>query len=467
MSLVTRILFVTCVAPVLAFGGPSAHDRTADPSLTVAARVVDGSSPGIRVAGLRPNEVVRVHALRSLEKWRNEGDQWKRVRQPLHAYVDLAASAEGSIDVDTAPSIAGSYVGADPLGLLRNGWRVGDVALRGVLAFPPEPLDAGPTDRVHVKLERGGRIVAETTFQLVGVAEGIVFEQVRGDRWHATYARPATGERLRPVVTLHGSEGGSVEKSRGRAAQFANAGFAALAIDYFAYEHERIEGVPTQHAEIRIEIVEAAREWLKARPEVDLGRLALYGVSKGAEFALLAASRYDWIASVVAVVPSDIVWEGYGEGGAANTARSSWSFGGEALPFVPLFAFDPAHEGLYRTNTERYSRSRIHHEDRVAAARIPIEAASARVLLLASDRDEVWASGEMARNLAERLMLAKKSAQLEIKVYPRAGHQIAGTGTFPVRLYGEASSDPDAKDVVAEGDAAADLWRRTLRFLRS
>jgi dienelactone hydrolase len=73
----------------------------------------------------------------------------------------------------------------------------------------------------------------------------------------------------------------------------------------------------------------------------------------------------------------------------------------------------------------------------------------------------------MSRNLVETLALNNKSGQVELKIYPKAGHQIAGTGTFPIRLYGEQSLDKDAKDIAAEGEAAADAWRRTVRFLRN
>jgi dienelactone hydrolase len=288
--------------------------------------------------------------------------------------------------------------------------------------------------------------------------------QKSGNGWHAVYARPAGGEKLPVVISLHGSEGGGVEKAWGRAVPFASRGFAAVGVNYFAYPHEAIEGVPTQHAEIKVEILDAIREWLETRPEVDATRIHLVGVSKGAEFALLAATRFDWITSVVALVPSDVVWEGYGEGG--GTARSSWSVGGKPVRFVPLFPFDPKQEGMYRTNTERYERSRAYYADRVEPARIAVEDAKARILLLASDRDEVWASGAMARNLVERLVAAGKSDRVEVTIYPKAGHQITGTGTFPVRLYGEQSLDPEAKDILAEGTAAADAWRRTVLFLK-
>ena len=445
---------------------PLSAGEPAAPAITVAKAVADGANPGVKVTGLRPNEVVRVHALRSLEKWQNAGGQWRRVRQPLHAYADFAASDKGTIDLDTAAPLKGTYTRPDPLALLRTGYRFGDPALKDVRTFDTDALNKAPEERVQLKLERGGVVSAEADFRLLGVAEGLKFVQATGPGWHAMYTRPANGEKLPAVITLHGSEGGGRDKAVGRAAQFAAQGFAALAVNYFAHEHEAIKGVPTKHIDIKLEILESARDWLKKRPEVDGSRISLYGVSKGAEFALLAASRFDWVHSVVAVVPSDIVWEGYAEDAGLSTSRSSWSAGGEALPFVPLFSFDPKQEGLYRTNTERYERSRKHFADRVAAARIPIEKTTARVLLLGSDRDEVWASGDMTRNLAERMMLAKKGGQVEVKIYRKAGHQIAGTGTFPVRLYGEQSADPDAKDLVAEGEAATDAWRRTVRFLK-
>jgi len=463
-GLVLGFVCLYCFSPAL--GMRLLADDAEAASFTVAKTVVDGSNPGIRVSGLRPNEVVRIHALRSLEKWQDERGQWQRVRQPLHAYADFAASENGSIEVDTAIPLKGSYSRPDALALLRTGYRFGDSSLKEVREFQREPLDASPRDRVHLKLERGGEVTAESSFQLLGIAEGLTFEEVTGAGWHAIYARPAEGTKLTAVVTLHGSEGGGTDKARSRAAQFAARGFATLAINYFAYPHEQIKGVPTKHIEIKVEIIESARDWLRARPEVDSDRLALYGGSKGAEFALLAASRYEWISSVVAVVPSDIVWEGYGEDAGQFTARSSWSIGGEPVPFVPLFSFDPKQEGLYRTNTERYERSRNYYADRVSPARIPIEKTKAQVLLLGSDRDEVWASGEMARNLAERLAVAGKGGQVEVKIYPKSGHQISGTGTFPIWIYGERSVNPEAKDIVAEGEASADAWQRTLRFLQ-
>jgi dienelactone hydrolase len=441
-------------------------DEPITPGLRVKATVIDGTNPGIQAIGLEPKQTVRIHALRSLEKWRETPGQWQKVRQTMHSYADFEVAADGTVQVDTQKSLQGTYSQVDPLALLRTGYRLGDSALKNVRIFAEDPITAGPENRVWIKLERKGEVIAEAFFELMSSTPGLAVAQKRGDGWHAVYARPPEGKNLPVVISLHGSEGGSIEKARGRALPFASQGFATVAVNYFAYPHEAIQGIPAQHAEIKLEILESIRDWLKTRPEVDMENLYIVGTSKGAEFALLAASKYDWIKSVVAIVPSDIVWEGYGGNSGQGTASSSWSWGGKALPFMPLFQFDPKQEGLYRTNTERYERSRTYYADKVAAARIPVEMMKARLLLLASDRDEVWASGAMARNIVERLSTAGKGSQVEVKIYPKAGHQISGSGTFPVRLYGEQSPDPEAKDLLAEGEAAADAWNRTLKFLK-
>ena len=432
--------------------------------LVAPAAVVDGDPPGLRVKGLAAGEVVRVHVARAMEKWAERDGRWQRGLLPLHAWAEFAAGPDGQIAVDTAAPRAGSYAAPDPLALLRTGFPLKDKALAGQPAFPAEGFRTA-AGRVLVRLERNGAIAAEASFPLLPAAADVVYETVAVPGLNGVYARPPAGKDLPVVVALHGSEGGSADKARTTAGRFASRGFACLAVNYFAYPHETVPGVPARHENIPLETIPAARDWLAKRPEADAKRFALYGVSKGAEFALAAAARYDWVTAAVAVVPSDIVWQGYGDGIELKSDVSSWSAGGKPLPFVPLFPFDPKQEGLYRTNTERYDRSRLAHPEQATLARIPVEQTSARLLLLAADRDEVWASGAMARTVAERMTAAGKGDRVAVKIYPRAGHQIAGTGTYPVRVYGVQGADPDAKDIVAEGEAAADAWQRTVRFL--
>ncbi len=435
-------------------------------TIQVPLSVLDGSAPGIKLNDFPPKSRVLVHVIRRLEKYEADaGGNWQQVKKSLHAWAGFITDEVGQVNVDTATPFEGTYNSPDPLALLRTGYYFGDPNLKNVRQFTDLELTDAAADDVLIKVEQDGDIIAEAQFNLLAEIEGLEFETVSIPGLNGVFARPKKDGRLPVVISLHGSEGGSAAKARGRAAIFASNGFATLAINYFAYPYEGIGGVPTSHIETPIEMVEKARQWLSKRPDVDLDRVSLYGVSKGAEFACVAATKYDWIESVIAVVPCDIVWAGYGEEFLNSEQKSSWSFDGKPLAFVPLFPFDPRKTGLYRTNTERYSRSRKFYRDSVAGARIPIEKSSARLLLLASDRDEVWASGEMARNLVERFVDAGKPGQVSVRIFPLAGHQIAGTGTFPIRLYGVQSEDANAKDLVAEGQSAGESWKLTLEFL--
>jgi pimeloyl-ACP methyl ester carboxylesterase len=72
---------------------------------------------------------------------------------------------------------------------------------------------------------------------------------------------------------------------------------------------------------------------------VDASRIGVVGTSQGAEFALLAAVRYPWIKALLAVVPSDIVWEGWGPG-AQSGERASFSWQGQGINFLPYKDFE-------------------------------------------------------------------------------------------------------------------------------
>jgi len=102
---------------------------------------------------------------------------------------------------------------------------------------------------------------------------------------------------------LGGSEGGG-SFARDRAPRFASRGFAVLGLPYYSpgRGEREIPELPAAFADIPVERLDTAFEWLKHRPEVDASRVALLGASKGAEFVLLAASKLRWIASAVDLV---------------------------------------------------------------------------------------------------------------------------------------------------------------------
>jgi len=173
---------------------------------------------------------------------------------------------------------------------------------------------------------------------------------------------------------------------------------------------------------------------------------------------------------VVGCVPSDVVWEG-DTAHAPPGEASSWSLGGRPHPYIPLYPWTDA-DGDFRIdnfydNAERYSRSRRDRPREAAAARIPIERSRARLFLIGGDRDEVWASGEMSRAIVAAMRRAGRGRRAEALIFPTAGHQLCGDGTFPVYAYESQSERPRDKLLTDEGHANGIAFRRKIAFLRA
>jgi dienelactone hydrolase len=445
----------------------------ADVTLSAKSVIYAGESPELTVRGADPGEAIRMHTLQRWSRWQaGEGGAWTQRPVIMHAWAEFRADPQGSIDLATATPTAGSYAAPDPLGLVWSGYRRGDARLGngipdGVSGF--EPSHAG---RIYVFCERAGRVAARTEVTLADAPPGTIEERVRAAGVVGAFAAPAGATGLGTVIVLHGSEGGDLDACASVARCFAAKGFAALALVWYAPAWKGVPDVPSVGTRIDLGVLERARAWLQGRKECDVRRIALVGSSKGAELALLGASRYAWVTSVVGIVPSDVVWEGFGWEASPEQRDSTWSVDGVPLAYVPLIPFDEKDVGRWKSNTQRYLASRAQTPaERVREAMIPVERSDARMLLLAGERDEVWASADMARAIEARMKAHAKGDRVEVVVYPMAGHQLWGTGVFPVWLYADADDNLDGmregRDVRATGEAAARAWTRTIGFLRS
>ncbi|MBT5186002.1 MAG: hypothetical protein HOM01_04290, partial [Kordiimonadaceae bacterium] len=129
------------------------------------------------------------------------------------------------------------------------------------------------------------------------------------------------------IIVLTGSAGG---KANDTSANLAALGYNVLALSYFDRDGSSI--IPETLEMIPLEYLEAPRRWLAARTK----GVVLYGLSKGAEFALAAASYDDDYIAVIALAPSKVVWQGIPKDfSTVAKAPSSWSRNGKGLSFVP------------------------------------------------------------------------------------------------------------------------------------
>ncbi|GAA4210417.1 acyl-CoA thioester hydrolase/BAAT C-terminal domain-containing protein [Actinocatenispora rupis] len=218
-------------------------------------------------------------------------------------------------------------------------------------------------------------------------------------------------EAPRAAVLVVAGSSGRIDHDRTRV--LAEHGALAASIRWFGGV-----GQSPGICEIPLETFTAALDELR---RYDPPRLAMVGVSKGAEAALLVAGRYR-LDHVLAVSPSSVVWANVGPGadGWGTPYRSSWTWRGEPLAFVPYDDTWPEPQPPVACRS-LYERSLAAYPAEVAAAAIPVGHIDCDVTLVAGADDEMWPSDLFARQLAARRRAAGRP--VTVLASDTAGHR--------------------------------------------
>lgn len=420
-----------------------------------------GDRPGLEIRGAQPGELVRLEAGRTLDKIVNVGGNWGPTPVPITSWAEFKADASGTIRVDSTKPLRGTWRRADGLGVLYSMVPKDSPRFSSGEVEPPKSA----SDVVVLKVIANSTS-ASLQFRLREIDPGVQVGEVRRSGLAGAYARPKAAGRYPLVIYLHGSEGSSIADARICAARFAKMGYAGFALSYSARPWMGMKGIPTDAVNVPIELLDRVRNWARTRPEIDADRIALYGVSKGAEMSLVAATRLPWIRAIVLCVGSDSVWEGYGREKQPGEFFSSWSWHGKPMPYIPYVDADdffPKNPGAQATDWHR--QSRVAGKTSVRAARIPVEQISCPVLLLAGEKDEVWPSAPMSRAVARTMIQAGKGHLVTLRVYPGGNHQISGPGAWAPALYAPIPLGPKDADPLDVAEATLDAWGETKRFL--
>ena len=368
------------------------------------------------------------------------------------AQATFTADRRGQVDTAAVGPVAGTYAGREPLGLFWSG------TTRPATGDDPAPGQARVTADVNGTKVASGTVAVRPAPTRYRSSTDTPFPG-------AVWARPIDGRRHPVVIVLGGSEGGS-GTARSIAPLFAAQGYATLGLPYYdpGYDPtDRLPSLPRSFTDIPVNRLAIVRRWLERQPQADAHRIGIWGVSKGAEFALVAASRYGWIKAVTAVVPSDLVWEGWGPPGPKT---ASFAFNGRPLAFEPYADMEAelakAARGERMDMRHAHEAGRAANPGRIAAARIPVERFRGRLLLIAGGRDGIWPSAEMAANIVTSRAKAHRWTQLIVD--PFANHFLGGPGTMPIAgLVTPGSEASGIAHARARGwEATFALFRRTL-----
>ena len=403
------------------------------PSLEVPPEYVLGEPVTLHARDLIAGDRYAIHAERT-DPW---GRRWIST-------ASFQADGLGRIDVARDAPVEGSYSDVDPFGLL---WSMQMPAPPGDDWSPPDPLDFS---QITYRLSSQGRTLAEVSTRQWIVPPGVRRRRVAGGLVAELFL-PATREAAHPTVLLLGGSGGGMGWASRQAGLLAHEGYAALALAYF-----NEEGLPDHLAQIPLEYVDRALDYLIRQPEIDPDRLGIVGYSKGAELALLIASRREEIRAVVAIAPGSAVFQGFKP--PEYPTISSWSLDGQDVEFVPN-AYD---EKFFETYDGMYLWYRtLGQQERVARAAIPVEQINGDVLMLTGAEDRIWPTTLMAEQVIARLYVADFQHAVKHLPYPEAGHGIAVPPGEPTTVVAERLGGTPAGNAFARKQA----WQAIKTFL--
>lgn len=395
------------------------------PRLFVDPPVALGDSPlRIRGVGFAVNSPVTLTAAMTMRSQ----SRWQSVT--THATDDAG-------NLDLGPGLAG----------MRPIWGMTEVE-----PAPPGRAVQGvrqPMTIAFAATDGQGSAQASATRLLAG--EGVTFRPLadatglKGGWWWPAGAGP------HPAVIVLGGSGGGVDHDR--AALYASHGFAALALAYFG-----VPGLPPVLAGIPLEYFGRAIDHARSLAG---GFVAVEGISRGAELALLVGATFPQVQAVLSIMGSGLVMGPLGV--PAGSTASAWTLHGKPVP--DLFAGNKMAD--WSGSVVSGYRAAMRDDRAVARATIAVERINGPVMLVTGGDDRLAPRVDLA-DIAQARLAGHRWPVTHL-TYPDAGHTLAPPWrpTTAEGFVHPVSGEKTAFGGTVEGRAAAnaDWWPRALAFL--
>ncbi|XP_029910124.1 peroxisomal succinyl-coenzyme A thioesterase-like [Myripristis murdjan] len=389
----------------------------------------------VRVQNAPPAHRLTVHALLHSE----DGDTWE-------AFGHYVTDAGGDVNVSEDPSLGGTYVGVEPMGLL---WSLRPVpGSRPGLRF--RKRDVQTPMQVRLSVYQG--------HQSEGFMDLAVLASVMVERWYmapgvrrvniteggvtgALFLPPGPGP-FPGLMDLWGSSGGLVEY---RSALLASHGFATLALDYL------------KQADVKNEYFEDAYRVLQQHPQVCKNRIGLVGISLGSS-VVLKMSVYSNVIQPRCLVCVCATHVQPVEGTVAD-----------------CFAHIRNSKTKLPCNAENqlFCRSVLLPIPTDTSKKVDVGRLQCPLLLVVGEDDQNMPVPESADDMRQMMERAGNSHLLTVLSYPGTGHLIeppysphCRASKFRTPLHKESVMMLWGGEAAPHSHAQEDAWRKMLDFLK-
>ncbi|MBS0628590.1 MAG: acyl-CoA thioesterase/BAAT N-terminal domain-containing protein [Verrucomicrobia bacterium] len=397
----------------------------------------------IMVVGLKPNQVVTLEA-----SW-TTGDQVQWI-----SFAQFRADNNGIVNVADQAPLQGSYEGVDSMGLFWS-MKMGNVVTPDFWDILCDEFCCRCAFPMTLRVFDENGDIAKKIICRITLNPDVEVIQLRENGLIGDLFIPNTEENVPVVLVLGGSEGGIPD---GIAQLMSSNGIAA-----FALAHSGIGDLPPYVENVELEYFERAFQWLQNHPRLN-GKISIWGVSRGAELALLLGSMFpDFIDRIVAVAPSSVV-----------LSPNAWLYKGESVlppaPFVVDFHNDFENDfGVRETphiQRTHFERGIFLERERFEQASIPVEKIKCPIMLISGGDDQLGPSSFYAKQIFARLAKFHSKIERIHLDYPKAGHFISFPYIPRVNLFFDTGRWINVGGTpLADELASRDAWEHTIEFL--
>jgi len=247
--------------------------------------------------------------------------------------------------------------------------------------------------------------------------EDVDVEYVDRGTFQGFHLSPKNRQYKGIIICYGGSEGSPAFDV---AEQYAREGYETLAVFMFGMKNQQktLTKIPLEQFE---DVLRYTDEIEESYP------ITVWAASKGSEYALYLASKYDEISNLILVAPSAYSFSGLD----FENPGASWTWENEEVPCIdiqktpvsvtfksmvfPMIVGEPV---SFREIYEAAINADSDKDDKL----IPVQDIKADILLIAGTDDQMWGSYEMAGIIKEINDNAK------ICSYENAGHVFKGNG---------------------------------------